>query len=128
MKILLTGATGYIAQRFLSVFVKSGHEVVCCVRDAARFNHPPDSNGHVRVIAVDFLQSESLKSIPDDIDVAYYLIHSMSVTRGDFAAMEEQCAVKFKHRIQKTNTKQVIYLSGIINDKELSRYSHKKAC
>ncbi len=122
MKILLTGATGYIAQRLLSVFIKSGHEVVCCVRDPARFNYPPDSSGHVKVIAVDFLNSESLQSIPDDIDVAYYLIHSMSTTRGDFAAMEEQCAVNFKQRIQETNAKQVIYLSGIINDKELSRH------
>ena len=122
MKILLTGATGYIAQRLLSVLVKSGHEVVCCVRDPARFNYPPNSEGNVNVIAVDFLNSESLRSIPDDIDAAYYLIHSMSATRGDFAVMEEQCAVNFKHRIQETNAQQVIYLSGIINEKQLSKH------
>jgi hypothetical protein len=33
MKILLTGATGYIGQRLLPVLLEEGHEVVCCVRD-----------------------------------------------------------------------------------------------
>ena len=38
MKILLTGVTGYIAQRLLPVLLDHGHEVVCCVRDKNRFN------------------------------------------------------------------------------------------
>lgn len=38
MKILLTGVTGYIAQRLLPVLLENGHEVVCCVRDKNRFN------------------------------------------------------------------------------------------
>ena len=38
MKILLTGATGYIGQRLLPVLVNQGHYVVCCVRDKQRFN------------------------------------------------------------------------------------------
>ena len=38
MKILLTGVTGYIAQRLLPVLLENGHEVICCVRDKNRFN------------------------------------------------------------------------------------------
>jgi uncharacterized protein YbjT (DUF2867 family) len=38
MKILLTGATGYIAQRLLPVLLEDGHHVICCVRDKIRFN------------------------------------------------------------------------------------------
>lgn len=37
MKILLTGATGYIGKRLLPVLVEAGHHVVCCVRDLNRF-------------------------------------------------------------------------------------------
>ena len=37
MKILLTGATGYIGKRLLPVLIENGHEVVCCVRDKKRF-------------------------------------------------------------------------------------------
>ncbi len=40
MKILLTGATGYIGKRLLPLLIEEGHEVVCCVRDLDRF-HPP---------------------------------------------------------------------------------------
>jgi len=122
MKILLTGVTGYIAQRLLPVLLDNGHEVVCCVRDTARFHWNSYSRESLTVIEADFLQEESLSSIPNDIDVAYYLIHSMSTQHGDFTSMEEKCAYNFKKRIEQTNAKQVIYLSGISNAEELSQH------
>lgn len=122
MKILLTGVTGYIAQRLLPVLLENGHEVVCCVRDSNRFNSRKYLSSNISVIEVDFLNSESLQSIPNDIDVAYYLIHSMSTQQGDFESMEEVCATNFRNRIEQTNAKQVIYLSGISNADELSKH------
>jgi uncharacterized protein YbjT (DUF2867 family) len=122
MKILLTGVTGYIAQRLLPVLLENGREVVCCVRDSKRFNQDKYTNGKVSVIEVDFLKKESLSTIPNDIDIAYYLIHSMSTRSGDFGDMEELCATNFKERISKTKAKQVIYLSGISNAEELSKH------
>lgn len=121
MKILLTGVTGYIAQRLLPVLLDNGHEVVCCVRDYSRFENKYAS-GNLQIIETDFLDKKSLEKIPDDIEVAYYLIHSMSTATGDFGSMEEQCAQNFKERIQKTNAKQVIYLSGIVNETALSKH------
>jgi uncharacterized protein YbjT (DUF2867 family) len=122
MKILLTGVTGYIAQRLLPVLLINGHEVICCVRDKNRFNRKNYSSQNLTVIEADFLNYESLQQIPDDIDVAYYLIHSMSTQTGDFENMEEICATNFKNRIGLTNAKQVIYLSGISNAEELSKH------
>ncbi len=122
MKILLTGVTGYIAQRLLPVLLENNHEVVCCVRDQKRFNYKNFQNVNLKVIEVDFLNQESLKNIPNDIDVAYYLIHSMSTQSGDFENMEEICATNFKLRIEQTQAKQVIYLSGISNTEELSKH------
>ena len=69
MKILLTGATGYISQRLLPVLTDRGHEVICCVRDIKRFHS--GGNPLISTVAVNFLQKESLANIPDDIDVAY---------------------------------------------------------
>lgn len=121
MKILLTGVTGYIAQRLLPVLLDQGHEVVACVRDKLRFNHNyPEAK--LQIIEVDFLKEESLQHIPADLDVAYYLIHSMSTQSADFGQMEQTCAENFKRKIEKTNVKQVIYLSGIVNDVGLSRH------
>jgi len=122
MKILLTGVTGYIAQRLLPVLLENGHEVVCCVRDKNRFNKKNYLDSQLSVIELNFLNKESLQQIPTDIDVAYYLIHSMSTQKGDFENMEEICALNFKERIEQTNAKQVIFLSGINNADELSKH------
>lgn len=122
MKILLTGATGYIGQSLLPALLKDGHEVICCVRDKNRFDARKYQSDKIKVIEVNFLDQQSLVVIPDDIDVAYYLIHSMSVENGDFTILEENTAINFKERIQRTKAKQVIYLSGIINDQNLSKH------
>lgn len=122
MKILLTGVTGYIGHRLLPVLLQRGHHVVCCVRDKNRFNtadYPPDK---ISVVEVDFLARESLALIPKDIDAAYYLIHSMSVSGGDFESMEAVSAQNFKDAIETTSAKQVVYLSGIVNDEQLSKH------
>ena len=74
MKVLHTGATGYIGKRLLPILVEQNHEVVCCVRDRKRFNPPESMKDRIKVIEVDLLDSESLKAVPDDIDGAYYLV------------------------------------------------------
>lgn len=122
MKILLTGVTGYIAQRLLPVLLENGHDVVCCVRDSSRFNVKKYNYPRVSVVEADFLNRESLKTIPNDIDLAYYFIHSMSTRSGDFGDLEVICATNFKSRIEETNARQVIYLSGISNADELSKH------
>jgi uncharacterized protein YbjT (DUF2867 family) len=121
MKILLTGTTGYIAQRLLPLLLEGGHELFCCLRDKGRFDLEKYKDFNITLLDVDFLNAGSLSVIPDDIDVAYYLMHSMSAA-SDFSEMEGQTATNFKHRLEQTNARQVIFLSGIINDTELSRH------
>jgi len=97
MKILLTGVTGYIAQRLLPVLLDNGHEVICCVRDSKRFNLEKYAGAKISIVEADFLDASSLSEIPKDIDLAYYLIHSMSTQIGDFERMEQLCATNFKN-------------------------------
>ncbi|MFO7670100.1 MAG: SDR family oxidoreductase [Bacteroidales bacterium] len=122
MKILLTGATGYIGKRLLPVLLAQGHEVICCVRDKGRFDVSGFVNTKVSVIEVNFLEDHSLESIPEDIEVAYYLIHSMATAVSDFERLEKISAENFRNRISRTKAQQVIYLSGIINEAKLSRH------
>ena len=128
MKILLTGATGYIGKRLLPILVNQGHDLICCVRDKNRFYCPEEFQKKVTVIEVDFLEADSLTNIPNDIDAAYYLIHSMSGSDNNYDELEKISAENFVYRINKTSAKQVIYLSGIVNDKSLSKHlaSRKK--
>lgn len=122
MNILLTGATGYIGKRLLTVIVGQGHHVICCVRDKTRFSVRESLRPHIDIIEVDFLKEETLKKVPEDIDAAYYLIHSMSGSQKAFDELEAISARNFVNRINKTKVKQVIYLSGIINEETLSKH------
>jgi uncharacterized protein YbjT (DUF2867 family) len=128
MKILLTGATGYIARRLLPVLLEAGHEVVCCVRDKQRFEAEHYPAAALTVIEVDFLKQETLAAIPPDIEAAYYLIHSMATRTGDFSVMEATAAQNFVNALVATNAQHIIYLSGIVNERHLSKHlrSRKK--
>ena len=122
MKILLTGATGYIGKRLLPLLLAQGHEVLCCVRDKNRFYLAAALQANVKIIEVDFLKKETLSQIPNDIDAAYYLIHSMSGSSDNYDELERISAENFTERINQTQARQVIYLSGIVNDKSLSKH------
>ena len=122
MKILVTGATGYIGKRIIPLLVNEGHEVVCAVRDKLRVNNSYLEDEHIEFVEADFLNPESLQNIPKDIEIVYYLIHSMSNTSKDFESMEQTCAQNFKNYIESTQAKQVIYLSGITNEEKLSKH------
>jgi len=121
LKILLTGATGYIGKRLLPRLIADGHEVICCVRDRSRFTAPQGIQDKVEAVEVDFLDKASLDLIPAGIECAYYLVHSMSSSQK-FDEMEHASAVNFRDRMEELNVCQVVYLSGIANEDNLSRH------
>jgi uncharacterized protein YbjT (DUF2867 family) len=118
MNILITGANGYIGQRLIQVLLQNDHHLYCCVRNKERFEaehqHPS-----ISIVEIDFLNPSNTR-LPVDIDVAFYLIHSLTGTAGRFEKDEKLCAENFNNFIAKTNTKQLIYLAGIVNEEQLS--------
>ncbi|PTM02889.1 MAG: DUF2867 domain-containing protein [Bacteroidetes bacterium] len=122
MKILVTGATGYIGKRLIPLLANDNHHIICAVRDKLRVDKRYIEEEFIDFVEADFLKPETLHNIPEDIDIAFYLIHSMSNSSTDFEALEEQCAINFKIQLEKTNVKQVIYLSGITNEVNLSKH------
>jgi uncharacterized protein YbjT (DUF2867 family) len=121
MRILLTGATGYIGKRLLPVLIDKGYHVVCCVRDKSKFNPPASIAQKIEVIEVDLTKKETLDRIPLNIDFAYYLVHSMSSTKH-YADLEHLSATNFRESMNRRSVKQVIYLSGISNSAKLSKH------
>lgn len=121
MKVLLAGANGYIGTRLIPVLLEKGHTVVCLVRDKRRFHEQNDYSDRVTLLTGDLLKEGSIDTLPQDIDAAYYLVHSMAQA-ADFADMEAMSAHNFAQAISITNCKQVIYLSGIVNDTGLSEH------
>jgi uncharacterized protein YbjT (DUF2867 family) len=121
MKVLLAGANGYIGTRLIPVLLEKGHDVVCLVRDKRRFHEHSDFSKQVTLTTGDLLKESSIEAFPEDIDVAYYLVHSMSQAQ-DFAALEALSAYNFIHALDKTGCRQTIFLSGITNDDNLSKH------
>ncbi|MCZ4407463.1 SDR family oxidoreductase [Cryomorphaceae bacterium 1068] len=126
MKILLTGANGYIGMRLLPSLLDQGHFVYCCVRDQTRFPIDTTKQDQIEIVEADFLKPETISNLPLDFDAAYYLIHSMSDKLGNFSEMERQSAQNFVDFLDSTECKRIVYLSGIVNDDELSEHLNSR--
>jgi len=123
MKILLTGANGYVGRRLFPELLANGHQIVCCVRDKNRLGLDSATIDLIEVWEVDFLDKPQLKNLPENIDVAYYLIHSMTDSTADFDDLEATAAQNFNIYAKAIGLKQVVYLSGIVNEnKKLSKH------
>ncbi len=125
MKILLTGANGYIGTRLLPRLIREGHEVYALVRSRYRIEPSQQLHSQLHVIEADLLDPSSLLKIPADIDVAYYLVHSMSYSQK-FSELEATSAKNFLMRLEDTQAKQIIYLSGLSNEAHLSRHLNSR--
>lgn len=118
MKILLTGATGAIGSKLVPKLLDLGHDVIAASRSPHMLAYHPN----LTTMTIDLLNPKTLKALPRDIDCAYYLAHSMCDSAKTFAEKERACAQNFVDALQTTNTKQLIFLSGIAN--ELKHTSH----
>lgn len=122
MKILLTGANGYIGMRLLPVLLEAGHEVVCAVRDRNRLSVDAEMRRELTIVEIDFMDDPKANILPTDVDIVYFLLHSMSSSTTDFDLQEARVAHHFNQYMQWVKPKQVIYLSGIVNESKLSRH------
>lgn len=122
MKILLTGASGYIGKRLVRRLLDKNYEVLCCVRDLDRISLPKSIINKVDFLEIDFLDPPDFDKLPKDIDGAFYLIHSMSQSIKNFSDLEAESARNFRDYMNVTRVKHVVYLSGIVNSEELSKH------
>jgi uncharacterized protein YbjT (DUF2867 family) len=124
MKILLTGATGYIGTRLLPHLIEQGHTVYPLARElkTLRISDTLIKNPNIVPIQGDLLNFETLTSIPKGIDCAYYLVHSMSHRPEDFQRIDLKAVRNFIALIERTTCRQIIYLTGIVNDANLSKH------
>jgi uncharacterized protein YbjT (DUF2867 family) len=118
MRVLVTGATGFVGKRLVPALVEAGHDVVALVRDPDRYD-PPSG---VTVATGDLLESGSFEAALEDVDAAYYLVHSMQAG-GDYAERDRRAARNFVDAADAAGVDRVIYLGGLGEDRdELSEH------
>lgn len=112
--VLVTGANGYIGMRLLRTLAENGHHVIAVVRNKNRLRKAlVQSLGDQLTIIEADLNDESLPKIGQQVDAAYYLLHSMT-SEGDFMEKEAECARHFVDWVRGTGCGQIVYLGALM--------------
>lgn len=121
MKVLVTGATGYIGGRLVPRLLEAGFEVRCMTREPDKLKLVPWRD-QVEVVEADVLQPSTLGAAVEGCDAAFYLIHSMAGSR-DFADADRRGAENFRDAADGSDLKRIVYLGGLgSSDHRLSEH------
>ncbi len=118
-RILVTGATGFIGKRLVGALVGAGHDVKAMTR------HPETYGGPGRPVRGDVGERASLTEPLEDVDVAYYLVHSLDNT--DFEERDADAARMFAKVAEKTGVEQIVYLGGLGNERNGALSAHLRS-
>jgi uncharacterized protein YbjT (DUF2867 family) len=123
-RALVFGASGYIGTNLTPRLVEAGWQVRAAARHRAVLV-AREWQG-VEVVAADALRPESLHAALIDIDVAFYLVHSMAAG-GDFAEIDIEAARNFAAAAERAGVGRIVYLGGIIPDDPRSQHLRSRA-
>lgn len=119
--VLVTGATGYIGGRLIPRLLEMDCRVRCLVRDPARLQGRPWQSA-VAIAAGDVLDAASLTPAMQDVETAYYLVHSLA-GGADFHERDMRAARNFSAAARDAGVKRIIFLGGLAEETpELSEH------
>lgn len=110
--ILVTGASGYVGGRLVPCLLRERHRVRCFVRDAEPLRARPWSED-VEVVVGDALDADTIPRAMEDVDAAYYLIHSLASGEEAFAERDRRAATNFRTAAEEHGVDRLIYLGGM---------------
>jgi uncharacterized protein YbjT (DUF2867 family) len=120
MKVLVTGATGYVGGRLVPKLLAQGHSVRVLAREPHRLDDVP-WHSEVEIIAGDLQNRADVREAVLSIDVLYYLVHSMS-SAGNFEEVERTVATLVAEESAAVGVSRIVYLGGLHPDGPLSRH------
>lgn len=117
--IFVTGASGFIGKRLVNALLQQNHTVYALMRIKGT-QLLPEEGARLHLLFGDLQDERVLDALPQDIDAAYYLMHSMSDISHGLLELEKTIATNFVKALKKTKVKQLIYLGGILDEQRLS--------
>jgi uncharacterized protein YbjT (DUF2867 family) len=108
MNVLVTGATGFVGRALVPALLEAGHDVTATTRSPESTDLP----SAVTVVEADLLAPGSLAGVFEDVDVAYYLVHSLR-TGSEFARLDREAARNFREGASDAGVDRVVYLGGL---------------
>ncbi|GHJ06006.1 NAD(P)-dependent oxidoreductase [Micromonospora humidisoli] len=109
VRCLVTGATGYIGGRLAPRLLAEGHQVRCLARKAGRLRDVPWA-AQAEIVEGDLRRPETLPAAFADVDVAYYLVHSLG--QAGFEAADREAATNFARAAAAAGVRRIVYLGG----------------
>jgi uncharacterized protein YbjT (DUF2867 family) len=108
MNILVTGITGYVGSRLAPRLAAEGHAV-------RGFSRRGQTASSWPIVQGDAVSGAGLAEALEDVQVAYYLMHSLEPSPdGEFGAREMQAAHNFVRAARAAGTERVVYLGGLM--------------
>ncbi|MFD5930029.1 SDR family oxidoreductase [Streptomyces sp. NPDC060333] len=129
LRCLVTGATGYIGGRLVPELLDAGHQVRCLARSPEKLRDHPWA-GRAEVVRGDVVDPRSVGDALRDIDVAYYLVHSLGTGSG-FEDRDRAAARIFAEQAHAAGVRRIVYLGGLtptgVPIRELSTHLRSRA-
>lgn len=117
-RVAVVGATGYVGGRLTPLLLDRGHMVRAIARSAAKLAcRPWGGRDNLEIAAADVLDLASLTTALQGCDAAFYLVHSMSPGKEDFAERDRRAAANMAQAAHAAGLSRIIYLSGLGEDK-----------
>ncbi len=116
LRVLVTGATGYVGSRVVPTLLADGHDVVAATRggdiDAFAWG------AQVSVARLDMEDTDSVLAATADVDAVVYLVHALD--SDDFATRDREAADRMAYACETNGVGRIVYLSGIVPAGDLS--------
>jgi uncharacterized protein YbjT (DUF2867 family) len=116
VRILVTGATGYVGSRLVTALVADGHEVLTATREPARLERMGWFDD-VTPVALDASDAESVHeafAAAGQVDVVYYLVHAIG--QPGFRDADRAAAGNVAAAAKDANVHRIVYLGGFVPD------------